>query len=97
MVKIASKFADNLKVCFFLNNKIISKREGSDFKILIGESKLSDDNSLYLDLNSFKDKTILNLIMKSETIQLDCYEYRILEKSFIIDGTALFIYLDKVE
>lgn len=85
------KFASGLKVMFFQGNNPVLKRE--DFQY----SKLSDDSSLYLDLDSPKDRAILDILMKTDTICLDGFVYKVLSREFIIDGTGLFIMVKKVE
>lgn len=85
-----SIFADILKISFFEGNKMITKRKDYEF------SKLSNDSSLYLDLTDPKYRAILDLIMKSEFIQLDGITYKVLDKEFFVDGTALYLSLEKV-
>lgn len=86
-----NKFADSLKVMFFEGKNMIRKRE--DYKY----SKLSEDGSLYLDLNSPKDRMILDLIIKSDIIHVDGIVYTVLKREFMLDGTGLFICIEKIE
>ena len=79
-------FPNILKVYFFVGRKQITKRKDYD-------GKLSDDNSLHLDLNDAKDRAILRIIMETDTIGLDGLVYRVLERQFMVDSTALFVTL----
>lgn len=84
-----SKFAENLKVMFYENHEIIMFDKDNEF------TKLSSDSSLYLDLSDAKDTNILNLILKSDKIQIQNNSYKILELEFMLDGTALFVSVEK--
>lgn len=76
-----------MKVSFFVGKKQITKRKDYD------GSKLSEDSSLYFDLNNVKDRTVLKIMLGADTIILDGVIYRILEREFVVDGTALFLTL----
>lgn len=86
-----SKFGDNLKVGFFEGNRLIVPRE--NYK----HTKLSDDGSLYLYLNSEKDRAILDLILKVNVLHIDGFAYRVITREFMLDGTALYVVVEKIE
>lgn len=85
-------FADVLKINFFKGKEIITKRKGNALS-----DKLEENGSIYLDLDKEKDRAILQLLMKSDTIILDGFRYKIIEREFVIDGTALFISVEELK
>lgn len=83
------KFSDKLKVVFFVNEKVIKQDIDNKF------TKLEADSSLYLDLNNIKDSNILKMLLETNKIELQNSTYIIAERTFMIDGTALYISLQK--
>ncbi|NLB88075.1 MAG: hypothetical protein GX790_02440 [Syntrophomonadaceae bacterium] len=86
-------FADQLRINFYEGKKLIVKREDSAYSEF---SKL-EGGSLYLDLGNEKDRAILQILMNSGTITLEGLRYRIIEREFVIDGTALFISVEEIK
>ena len=86
-----NEFADALKVTFFQGKRLIKRREDYNF------SKLSEDGSLYLELTSPKGRALLDILLKADVLQIDGYTYKALGREFFLDGTALFISVEKIE
>lgn len=86
-----AEFADVLKIGFFEGPNMLTKREGYKY------SKLSEDGSLYLNMNSEKDRLILEMLLKVNVVHIDGFVYKILGREFMIDGTALFVDIEKIQ
>lgn len=86
-----AKFADQLKVIFFIGNNVIPYDPNNQF------TKLEEDSSLYLDLNSLKDANLLHLLMNSDKVLLQGRSYTVVNREFMTDGTALYFELREVE
>lgn len=73
-----------LKISFLNNKNIVIPK---DLEIC----KLDNAGCLYLDMNDPKDCKIIDILNTANTIIFDNEERPILDKCFILDGTALFI------
>lgn len=85
-----SKFDKNLKVVFFEGNRIVM------FADDIPYTKLEGDSSLYLDLTDTKDINCLNILLSCKSLLLQRVSYLIVSREFDLDGTALYIVLERV-
>lgn len=83
------KFAKGLKVQFFIGNNPVLHDPRFEF------SKLEKDSSLYLDLEDTKDQAILKILLSADSVELQAKEYRVTEKTFMLDGTALYINVEE--
>ncbi len=81
-----SKFANSLKVFFFISNKPIEYDLNRE-----AYTKLERDSSLSLDLESSKDRKILDILMMADKLDIQGSEYVVAERTFMLDGTALYI------
>ena len=85
-----AKFHNRLKVMFFIGNEpILYDEKFSEY------NKMSKDNSIYLDLESMADVKILDILLKSNKVELQGKVYTIVEFHFMIDGTALYVTVSK--
>lgn len=85
-----TKFNNNLKVMFFIGNEPISYDEK-----YTEDNKMSMDSSIYLDLESMVDGKILDILLKSNKVELQGKVYTIIDFHFMIDGTALYVTVSK--
>jgi hypothetical protein len=79
-----------LKVGFFVGNEKLIKRE--NFK----HSKLDDAGDLYIDLKDEKDRAVLDVMLRIDKIHIDGYVYKVASREYVLEGTGIFISLEKI-
>lgn len=89
---MSNSFANGLIVQFLIGNKPIEYDE--DYASYV-DSKLDKNSSATLDLESPKDRMIVKMLLSSDSIKLQGKEYTIKERTFMIDGTALYIKVER--
>lgn len=86
-----NEFGDKLQVSFFCGNTKLIPRENYPY------TKLSNDGNLFLDLANDKDKSIIKLLLEINTLHIDGIVYKVVDREFMLDGTTLYIVIEKIK
>lgn len=91
MANQVNNIGNILIVGFFVDNKKLRRRE--NFK----HSKLDDAGNLLIDLKDEKDRAVLDMMLRIDKIHIDGYVYKIVDREYVLEGTAIFISLEKCD